>query len=33
LAAFDAITLDQWQRRSLDNRVMELLVRVWEYWL
>jgi cardiolipin synthase A/B len=33
LAASDAITLDQWQRRSLDLRVMELLARVWEYWL
>jgi cardiolipin synthase len=33
LAASDAITLEQWQRRSLDLRVVELLARVWEYWL
>jgi cardiolipin synthase len=33
LAASDAITLEQWQRRSLDLRVMELLARAWEYWL
>ena len=33
LAASDAITLEQWQRRPLDLRVKELFARVWEYWL
>ncbi len=33
LAASDAITLEQWQRRPLDLRVKELLARAWEYWL
>ncbi|OGT04072.1 MAG: cardiolipin synthase [Gallionellales bacterium RBG_16_57_15] len=33
LAASDAITLDQWQRRPLDLRVKEWFARVWEYWL
>jgi cardiolipin synthase A/B len=33
LAASDAITLDAWQRRSLDLRVKELFARAWEYWL
>ena len=33
LAASDAITLAQWQRRPLDLRIKELLARVWEYWL
>jgi len=33
LAASDAITLDAWQRRSLDLRVKEMFARAWEYWL
>jgi cardiolipin synthase len=33
LAASDQITLEQWQRRSLDLRIKELFARVWEYWL
>ena len=33
LAASDPITLEQWQRRSLDLRIKELFARVWEYWL
>ena len=33
LAESEAITLEKWQRRSLDVRVKELLGRSWEYWL
>ncbi len=33
LAASDAITLEQWERRSLDLRLKEWFARVWEYWL
>jgi cardiolipin synthase A/B len=33
LAASDPITLEQWQRRSLDLRIKELFARIWEYWL
>ena len=33
LAASDAVTLEQWQSRSLDMRFKELFARVWEYWL
>jgi cardiolipin synthase len=33
LAASDAITLEQWQRRPLHLRASELFARVWEYWL
>jgi cardiolipin synthase len=33
LAASDAITLEQWKRRPLDQHLKELLARVWEYWL
>jgi cardiolipin synthase A/B len=33
LAASDAITLEAWQRRSLDLRAKELFARAWEYWL
>ncbi len=33
LAASDAITLEQWQRRPLDLRLKEWFARVWEYWL
>ena len=33
LAASNQVTLEQWQRRSLDLRVKELFARAWEYWL
>jgi cardiolipin synthase len=33
LAASDAITLEQWQRRPLSVRLMETFARAWEYWL
>ena len=33
LAASDGITLEQWQRRPLNLRVMELFARIWEHWL
>jgi cardiolipin synthase len=33
LAAANAVTLEQWQRRPLDQRLKEALGRLWEYWL
>lgn len=33
LAASTEITLEQWKRRSIDNRVLEGFSRLWEYWL
>jgi cardiolipin synthase len=33
LAAADAITLKEWERRPLQLRVKELYARAWEYWL
>jgi cardiolipin synthase len=33
LAASNPITLEQWQRRPLDQRLKETLGRLWEYWL
>lgn len=33
LAASEAITLEQWERRPFDLRFKELIARVWEYWL
>jgi cardiolipin synthase A/B len=33
LAASDAVTLDQWERRPLDLRLKEVFARAWEYWL
>ncbi|OYY62265.1 MAG: cardiolipin synthase B [Hydrogenophilales bacterium 28-61-11] len=33
LAESDAITLEAWQRRTLDLRLKEWFARVWEYWL
>jgi cardiolipin synthase A/B len=33
LAASNAITLDEWQRRPIGTRVKELFARMWEYWL
>ena len=33
LAASTSITLEQWEQRSLSNRLRETAARVWEYWL
>ncbi|MGY8904297.1 MAG: cardiolipin synthase [Burkholderiales bacterium] len=33
LAASDAITLAQWERRPLDLRIKEFFSRTWAYWL
>jgi cardiolipin synthase len=33
LAASDAITLEQWERRALHLRLKEWFGRAWEYWL
>ena len=33
LAASDAITLEQWERRPLHQRLQESLSRIWAYWL
>jgi cardiolipin synthase len=33
LAASQAITLENWQRRPLDLRLKEMFARLWEYWL
>lgn len=33
LAASDAITLAQWERRPLHLRLQELFARAWAYWL
>jgi len=33
LAGSDAITLAQWQRRTIVPRMKELFARAWEYWL
>jgi cardiolipin synthase len=33
LEASSRITLEQWRRRTLDQRFMEALGRLWEYWL
>jgi cardiolipin synthase A/B len=33
LAASDAITLEQWERRPIELRFKELFARAWEYWL
>lgn len=33
LAQSDAVTLQQWQRRSLSLRAKEMYARAWEYWL
>lgn len=33
VALSDQITLEQWRRRSLSVRIMELFARFWEYWL
>lgn len=33
LAESDRVTLAQWERRTIDERLKELFARVWEYWL
>jgi cardiolipin synthase A/B len=33
LAASDAVTLEEWERRPIELRVKEMFARVWEYWL
>jgi cardiolipin synthase len=33
LAAADAITLEAWRKRPLEQRAKELLSRIWAYWL
>ena len=33
LAGSEAITLERWQRRTLDLRAKELFARLWAYWL
>jgi cardiolipin synthase len=33
LAASEAITLEEWQRRSIDLRFKEWFSRLWAYWL
>ncbi len=33
LAASEAITLEQWERRPLHLRIKEQAARLWEYWL
>jgi cardiolipin synthase len=33
LASSNAITLEQWQQRSLGDRLKETAARIWEYWL
>lgn len=33
LAASKPITLEQWERRSISERLKELAARIWEYWL
>jgi cardiolipin synthase A/B len=33
LAQSDEITLEQWQKRPLDNRLKETFAKMWEYWL
>jgi cardiolipin synthase len=33
LALSEPIVLAQWRRRPLDERLMELFARAWEYWL
>ncbi len=33
VAASQAITLEQWERRPIGTRMKELFARIWEYWL
>jgi cardiolipin synthase len=33
LASSNLITLEQWERRSIGNRLKEMIARMWGYWL
>ncbi len=33
LATSNPITLEQWEQRSLSDRLKEMAARIWEYWL
>ena len=33
LASSNPITLEQWEQRSLSDRLKEMAARIWEYWL
>jgi cardiolipin synthase len=33
LASSSPITLEQWERRSISDRLKETVARMWEYWL
>lgn len=33
LASSNPITLEQWERRSIGDRLKETVARIWEYWL
>jgi cardiolipin synthase A/B len=33
LSESDEITLQQWEKRSIDKRFKETFARIWEYWL
>jgi cardiolipin synthase len=33
LSSSDLITLEQWEQRSISDRLKEAIARVWEYWL
>ena len=33
LSSSDLITLEQWEQRSISNRLKETIARMWEYWL
>jgi len=33
LASSSPITLEQWEQRSIGDRLKETLARIWEYWL
>jgi len=33
LASSNPITLEQWERRSISDRLRETVARMWEYWL
>jgi cardiolipin synthase A/B len=33
LSESEEITLEQWEKRSIDKRIKESFARIWEYWL
>ena len=33
IANSEQITLEQWQRRTIDLRLKEMFSRLWQYWL